>query len=162
VDAKVLFPRLLESPLTFEDKRGNMKILYESSRAALKRSYSSKGVLRGLHHQFGLYTQEKVIRIISGKILDFVADPDDQNEIVWCKEIVPSDEWVHINSTLAHGFYALEDVVFEYFCDGQYFEESEHSYCIAEVVKKVLGITDILMSEKDKKGKKFGKHIQIN
>ena len=55
-----------------------------------------------------------------GKIIDFVSDPEEAGEIIWYTELSSKDDWVQIDSRLAHGFYAVEDVVFEYFCDGKY------------------------------------------
>jgi dTDP-4-dehydrorhamnose 3,5-epimerase len=37
-------------------------------------SFSSKGVLRGLHYQTGIYTQAKLVRVLSGEVLDVVVD----------------------------------------------------------------------------------------
>ena len=37
-------------------------------------SFSSKGVLRGLHFQTGAYAQAKLVRVIEGTVLDVVVD----------------------------------------------------------------------------------------
>jgi dTDP-4-dehydrorhamnose 3,5-epimerase len=37
-------------------------------------SFSSKGVLRGLHYQTGIYAQAKLVRVLSGEVLDVVVD----------------------------------------------------------------------------------------
>ena len=37
-------------------------------------SFSSKGVLRGLHFQTGEYAQAKLVRVIKGMVLDVVVD----------------------------------------------------------------------------------------
>ena len=155
-----LFPRLNQKSSSFSDDRGAVNILYESEQAVLKRSSSKKGVLRGLHRQVSPALQVKIIRIVSGSIIDFVANPEDPNELIWYAEISPKDEWVRIDSHLAHGFYAIEDVVFEYFCDGRYDESLEESYRIDGIVKKELGLRDMILSEKDLTGRLFGKSLR--
>ena len=154
-----LFAKLLQESVTFSDDRGAVSILYESEATVLKRSSSKKGVFRGLHRQIAPSEQIKLIRVITGKIIDFVADPDDEGEVIWYTELDSEDDWIRIDSHLAHGFYALEDVVFEYFCDGKYDESLEQSYRVDEIVSKILGIQPIYLSDKDLSGRPFGKSL---
>ena len=37
-------------------------------------SQSSKGVFRGLHYQIGPYAQAKLVRVISGSVIDFIVE----------------------------------------------------------------------------------------
>lgn len=145
---------------TFSDFRGSISVLYESDTAVLKRSSSKKGVLRGLHRQISPSEQVKIIRVISGKIIDFVSNPEEAEEIIWYTELCPEDDWVNISGHLAHGFYALEDVVFEYFCDGKYDELLEESYRVDRIISETLGLNPIFLSNKDRKGKPFGKSVR--
>ena len=154
------FTKLVHDATTYSDGRGSISILYESDTAVLKRSSSKKGVFRGLHRQISPSEQIKIIRIISGKIIDFVSDPDQEDEIIWYTELSSKDDWVRIDSRLAHGFYALEDVVFEYFCDGKYDEALEQSYRVDGIISKVLGLQPIFLSDKDLKGSPFGKSVK--
>ena len=155
-----LFSKLTHDAVTFSDFRGSVSVLYESVTAVLKRSSSKKGVFRGLHRQTSPAEQIKIIRIISGKIIDFVSDPGEAGEIIWYTELSPKDDWVKIDSRLAHGFYAVEDVVFEYFCDGKYDESSEQSYRVDGIISEALGLHPIFLSDKDLKGKPFGKSVR--
>lgn len=148
----MLFPRLETAPITLGDDRGKVEILYETDRVVLKRSSSSAGVFRGLHRQVAPHLQDKIIRVISGRIIDFVTDPDDPEDPIWHSEIGPEDGWVHIAAQYAHGFYALEDVVFEYFCEGGYMESAEESWYIAPQVTEMLGGRPLLLSDKDQHG----------
>jgi dTDP-4-dehydrorhamnose 3,5-epimerase len=155
-----LFASLSEGATTFADGRGSIDILYESDTAVLKRSSSKKGVFRGLHRQIAPSEQIKIIRVISGKIIDFVADPEEAGEIIWYTELSPEDDWVQIDGHLAHGFYAVEDVVFEYFCDGVYDESLEQSYRVDGIIGETLGLQPIHLSDKDLKGEPFGKSVR--
>ena len=155
-----LFKRLLDNPTAFEDGRGRMEVLYESDGVVLKRSTSKKFVMRGLHHQTAPATQTKIIRVVTGKIIDFIADPADADEVVWWKHLIPSDGWVMIDKKFAHGFYATEDVAFEYFCDGRYAPEHERTYLITDLLKRELRIENLVMSEKDQSGQPFGRSLR--
>ena len=160
MSSKSLFPRLNELTNTFSDSRGSMDVLYESCSAVLKRSNSKKGVFRGLHKQNAPAEQIKIIRIISGKIIDFVTDPEDRDEIIWYTELSSEVDWVLIESNLAHGFYALEDVVFEYFCDGAYNESLEEVFRADSIIKETLGLQPFYLSDKDQKGDSYGKSVR--
>lgn len=146
---KSFFPVLAQSSQKKEDARGSLEVLYEAGSVVLKRSFSKKGVFRGLHLQRPPHEQTKLIRVISGRIVDFVVEPESGvNGIRW-QEIEAGSDWIKIDSKFAHGFYALEDTVFEYICDGAYVEAAEQSYSIAHFLKDVLKLNDFTLSEKD-------------
>lgn len=146
------FIRLLDDARTFGDERGRVQVLYEVGNVVLKRSWSAAGVFRGLHRQVAPSLQEKIIRVISGRIYDFVTDPDDPQGLIWYRLITPATDWVHIASNLAHGFYALEEVEFEYFCNGRYDETHEESYFVAETLRDALSLGGMQLSAKDLSG----------
>jgi dTDP-4-dehydrorhamnose 3,5-epimerase len=56
---------------------------------------------------------------------------------------------VLIGAEWAHGFYALEDTVFEYLCLGAYDESAEACFSIAGVLRDALGL-EPLLSPKDR------------
>ena len=155
-----LFTKLIHGATTFIDGRGSISVLYESDTAVLKKKRTKKGVFRGLHRQISPLEQIKIIRIISGKIIDFVSDPEEVGEIIWYTELSSVDDWIQIDSHLAHGFYAVEDVEFEYFCDGKYDESLEQCYRVDGIISEVLGLQPIYLSDKDLKGKPFGKSVR--
>ncbi len=150
------FPNLVEGAVKIEDDRGFIEVLYESNNVVLKRTTSKSGVFRGMHVQPFPYLQNKIIRVVSGKILDFITDPSDEKEKVFYTEITPEDEWVHIDAKYAHGFYTPEDSVFEYLCDGTYNEFSEKAYRIDHLLLEKLQFADIILSSKDSNCKSYG------
>jgi len=144
-----IFPVLSQHSQKNEDARGSLEILYETNNLILKRSFSRKGVFRGMHLQLPPHTQTKLIRVISGRIIDFVVEPNNiLNKIHW-QEIDATSDWIKIDSKFAHGFYALEDTIFEYICDGAYNEGTEQSYSITDFLEKIMGIKECVLSEKD-------------
>ena len=75
---------LIIKPRVFEDPRGCFCETYNAGRfkelcidinfCQDNQSKSSKGVFRGLHYQNAPHAQSKLIRVLSGKILDVVLD----------------------------------------------------------------------------------------
>lgn len=146
---KNTFPVLTQHSQKKEDARGSLEVLYEANGVVLKRSFSKKGVFRGMHMQEPPHEQTKLIRVISGRIIDFVVEPNGGvNEIRW-QEIEAGNDWIKIDAKFAHGFYALEDTNFEYICDGAYVELAEKSYSIVDFLKSVMQLDDLILSEKD-------------
>lgn len=143
------FPLLDEQSVRREDARGWLQVLYESETMVLKRSFSRAGVFRGLHAQAAPSPQVKVIRVVSGRITDFLVDLNDAARAVIRKELGPEHGWVRIDAHYAHGFYAREDTVFEYVCDGGYDEASESAFNIVDHLA-TLGIVDPILSAKDR------------
>jgi dTDP-4-dehydrorhamnose 3,5-epimerase len=131
------------------DERGYLEILYERDEVVLKRSFSKRGVFRGMHWQRHPHDQTKLIRVISGRILDFVVDPESAGRDLEYREFTPADGWVEISSHLAHGFYALEDTDFEYLCHGAYNEAAESTYSIVDFLRNDIGLAEIVLSAKD-------------
>jgi dTDP-4-dehydrorhamnose 3,5-epimerase len=155
------FPRLTSEAFELRDSRGLISILHETDNVVLKRSSSVKGVFRGLHRQILPHPQTKIIRVISGRILDFVTNPDQDDDPIWYTEISPQDDWVRIAPHLAHGFYAIEDVVFEYFCEGGYNETAEESYFAAPFIQNALNLAEMRLSKKDQSARPLDREVRL-
>jgi dTDP-4-dehydrorhamnose 3,5-epimerase len=144
------FLSLSESADARIDHRGSLELLYETKNVVLKRSFSKNGVFRGMHIQMSPYQQTKLIRVVEGRILDFIVDMNSIDKKIFWKEITSSDGWIKIESYMAHGFYAIEDSVFEYICDGGYNEASEKTFSIRKFLDEVMGLRNLNISDKDK------------
>jgi dTDP-4-dehydrorhamnose 3,5-epimerase len=144
-----LFPRIEQGALRLADDRGHIDILYESGSCVLKRTFSKAGVFRGLHWQAQSSPQVKIFRVVSGRIADVIVAMDDPARTPHVTDIIPADGWVRIDAGFAHGFYAHEDSVFEYFCDGGYDESAELGFNIAARLPALLGVIHITLSPKD-------------
>ena len=139
----------------WQDSRGHLDVLYEQGNVVLKRSFSRAGVFRGMHWQRPPHEQTKLIRVVSGRILDFVADPSKQPVKLHRREIGPLDGWIQIDSHFAHGFYAIEDSEFEYLCIGPYNENEEFNFSIKEFLNSQLNLNDLELSAKDSNAKQL-------
>jgi dTDP-4-dehydrorhamnose 3,5-epimerase len=142
------YPLLETTAPRFDDARGWLQVLYETDSTILKRSYSRAGVFRGMHGQTAPSPQTKIIRVVSGRIIDFLISLDDPKRNIVHREIGPEDGWIRIAAHYVHGFYALEETLFEYVCDGRYDAASEQAYSIVEHLRG-MGIVDPIMSAKD-------------
>ncbi len=148
------------------------KIIPDFKIKQVNESFSKKGVIRGLHFQWNPY-MGKLVRVISGKIIDFFLDirlesktfgkisgyelggdfADDKNT------------WIWIPVGFAHGILALENSTIEYLCTGEYSPTCEAginplspdinwSACDHDVLKKFeeMKKTNLTLSEKDQEG----------
>jgi len=93
-------------------------------------SFSTKGVLRGLHYQTGEFAQAKLVRVVLGKVLDVAVDIRPYSPTFGQHEtFLLTDENKHqafIPRGFAHGFLVLsETAIFSYKCDNYYNKESE-------------------------------------
>lgn len=90
--------------------------------------YSKKGALRGLHYQT-IYSQAKLIHVISGCLYDVALDLR-KNSLTFGKfhgELMRAEDHksIFIPEGFAHGFIALEDhTIFSYQCSGKYVPEA--------------------------------------
>ena len=93
-------------------------------------SYSSYGVLRGLHLQKGNYAQSKLVRVIKGKVLDVAVDVRKESSTfgqhISVEISSENKKQLFIPRGFAHGFVVLsEEAIFSYKCDNYYNKDSE-------------------------------------
>ncbi|WP_295333954.1 dTDP-4-dehydrorhamnose 3,5-epimerase [Flavobacterium sp.] len=121
-------------------------------------SYSSKGVLRGLHYQTGAHAQAKLVRVLQGEVLDVAVDiRPDSPTFGQYESVVLSGEnqrQFFIPRGFAHGFLVLSSTAtFFYKCDNFYNKESEGGLLYND---PLVGIDwgfpsqEMIISEKDK------------
>jgi len=121
-------------------------------------SYSSKGVLRGLHYQTGAHAQAKLVRVLQGEVLDVAVDiRPDSLTFGQYESVVLSGEnqrQFFIPRGFAHGFLVLSNTAtFFYKCDNFYNKESEGGLLYND---PSVGIDwgfpsqEMIISEKDK------------
>lgn len=120
-------------------------------------SFSSKGVLRGLHYQTGEHAQAKLVRVLSGEVLDVAVDirPDSETFGQYVSIVLSAEnqKQFYIPRGFAHGFLVLsETATFFYKCDNFYNKESEGGIIFNDPVLKIdwqFNETELIISEKD-------------
>lgn len=126
-------------------------------------SFSRYGTLRGLHFQFGEHAQTKLIRAVTGRILDAVVDLRPSSETFGKVFTVELSEDNHLQLLVpqgfAHGFAVLsETATVSYKCDRFYEPGSEVGIYFADPDLNIQwGIPQdkIILSDKDKKNLSF-------
>ena len=93
-------------------------------------SYSTYGVIRGLHAQQGNYQQAKLVRVIQGEVLDVIVDGRIESPTYGkhftIKLSAENKLQLFVPRGFFHGFSVLsEEAVFFYKCDNYYDKESE-------------------------------------
>lgn len=126
-------------------------------------SKSSFGVLRGLHYQRGEFSQAKLVRVISGRVLDVAVDLR-RNSPTFGQHVMvelsgENKRQFFIPRGFAHGFLVLSDeAIFTYKVDNVYVPQAEASILWNDEQLSIdwpLGEDQLLLSEKDKKAKPF-------
>lgn len=139
--SKTEFPGLsIFEPLAFEDERG---FFYESYNEQLfqrneigsvfvqdNQSFSRAGVIRGLHYQLEPHAQSKLVRVLSGNILDVVVDirkgSPSYGRSLSIELRADNKKQLFIPRGFAHGFAVLStSAEVMYKCDAYYNRESE-------------------------------------
>ena len=100
----------------FEEKVGPVRFVQDNE------SMSTYGVMRGLHFQRPPYTQSKLVRCVSGRVLDVAVDirlgSPTYGQHVAVELSAENHRQVFISKGFAHGFAVLsETAVFQYKCD---------------------------------------------
>lgn len=120
-------------------------------------SFSSRGVVRGLHWQEGTAAQAKLVRVIRGSVWDVAVDIRKGSPTFGQHVAVTlsseNKRQFFIPRGFAHGFIVLEDEsLFSYKCDNVYSPQSERGLLFSD---PALGIqwpevgVPLILSEKD-------------
>ncbi len=120
-------------------------------------SFSSKGVLRGLHYQTGEHGQAKLVRVLQGEVLDVAVDLRPNSETFGQYETVylsaENQKQFFIPRGFAHGFLVLsETATFFYKCDNFYNKDSEGGLLFNDTTVNIdwnFPIEQLIISEKD-------------
>ena len=162
---------IIIEPKVFEDERGyfyesyNQQIFKQNginiSFVQDNQSLSQRGVLRGLHFQHPPHAQAKLIRVISGSVLDVAVDLRKSSPTYGKYEAIKlsaqNKKVLLIPEGFAHGFLTLEDnTIFSYKCSNFYNAASEDAiFWNDETLNINWSIDDPILSEKDNMAKKF-------
>jgi dTDP-4-dehydrorhamnose 3,5-epimerase len=121
-------------------------------------SSSTYGTLRGLHFQKGEHAQAKLVRVLSGEVLDVAVDirPESATFKQHIAIVLNAEnkKQLFVPRGFAHGFVTLsEQAEFIYKCDNYYNKEAEGGIVYNDSSLKIdwiLKSEEIILSEKDK------------
>ena len=120
-------------------------------------SFSSYGVVRGLHYQAPPYTQAKLVRVIAGKVLDVAVDIRKNSPTFGHYAAVElsgeNKRQLFIPRGFAHGFAVLsETALFAYKCDNTYMPSYERGIAFNDPVLDIqwqIPAAKMILSAKD-------------
>lgn len=155
------------TPAVYSDERGFFFESYNAERfekAGLNhqwlqdnQSFSRKGVIRGLHFQKPPHAQAKLVRVLSGRILDVVVDLRSGQPTcgkVFTIELTAENKMqLLIPRGFAHGFSVLSETAeVMYKCDGIYNKASELGIKYNDPILQIdwqISESEAIVSEKD-------------
>ena len=123
-------------------------------------SFSTYGVLRGLHFQKGEFSQAKLVRVSRGRVLDVAVDlrggSPTYGERVAVELTAEKGNQLFIPRGFAHGFVVLSDEAqFQYKVDNVYAPQSEATLKFDDPALAIdwqVPFEKVLLSAKDKEG----------
>ncbi|PWK20569.1 dTDP-4-dehydrorhamnose 3,5-epimerase [Xanthomarina spongicola] len=155
-------------PTIFKDKRGyffesfneqkfNEALNLNSRFIQDNESFSTKGVLRGLHYQTGNSAQAKLVRVVKGKVLDIAVDIRKESptfgQYISIELTEENKKQIFVPRGFAHGFVVLSDTaILSYKCDNFYNKESEEGIIYNDTTLNIdwkLPPESLIISEKD-------------
>ncbi|MBO4528131.1 MAG: dTDP-4-dehydrorhamnose 3,5-epimerase [Victivallales bacterium] len=164
---------VIVEPQVFGDSRGYFMETYQKEKYAAagidvtfvqdNESMSRYGVVRGLHYQAEPYAQAKLIRVVSGRVLDVAVDIRKNSPTygkVFTLELSSENKLqLFLPHGIAHGFAVLsETAIFTYKCDNFYAPQYEHTIRYDDPILNIdwrIPIDQRIISDKDKKGIPF-------
>lgn len=167
---------LIIEPRIFEDERGYFfesfneqkfkeSVGYDVTFCQDNESLSKKNVLRGLHFQAPPFAQGKLVKVVSGRVIDVAVDIRKSSPFYGQYQMIElSSEnklqfW--IPPGFAHGFLTLEEnTVFQYKCTNYYSPVSERTIKWNDVDLNIKWPVELpIVSEKDQIGQEFAKFV---
>ena len=165
-------------PKVFKDERGyfmesfNETVFQKGIGKTIRfvqdnQSFSTKGVLRGLHYQTGEYSQAKLVRVLQGEVLDVVVDirPDSKTFGDYVSVLLTDENntQLFVPRGFAHGFLTLSptaDILYK--CDTYYHKNAEAGIRYNDPELKIdwgFAASQLILSEKDKTLGSFAGHL---
>jgi len=152
---------LILQPKVLVDARGSFMESYRSEWfAGVKfvqdnEAISKKGVIRGLHFQRPPFAQSKLVRVLSGRILDVIVDlrkPSDTYAQVFSIELSSENKTqLLVPKGFAHGYATLSDTATVLYKVDQYYNRNYDTgiHPLSESLSIDWGFSNVLLSEKD-------------
>jgi dTDP-4-dehydrorhamnose 3,5-epimerase len=154
-------------PTVFEDSRGYFFEAYNQAQfhengvnyqfAQDNQSYSTRGVIRGLHLQINPFAQAKLVRVLQGEILDVAVDLR-KNSSTYGQHLslvlsAENKKQLMVPHGFAHGFAVLSETASVlYKVDQLYHKESERGIRYDDPTLAIdwqLDSKEVIVSEKD-------------
>lgn len=138
---------------TFREKWGIDEIFVQDNE-----SFSVKGILRGLHYQIAEMAQAKLVRVVTGEVLDVAVDirqssPNFKKIYTYVLDDRKKNQ-LFVPRGFAHGFVVLsESAIFQYKVDNYYSKEHERGILFSDDSLKIdwkLSAAEIQVSDKDR------------
>jgi len=148
-------------PKVLEDARGRFMESFRSEWfAGVKfiqdnEAVSKKGVIRGLHFQRPPFAQSKLIRVISGRILDIIVDlrksSDTFGQVFSIELSSENKTQLLVPKGFAHGYATLSDTATVLYKVDQYYNKNYDTgiHPLSEALSIDWQVSDGLLSEKD-------------
>lgn len=155
-------------PVLFEDDRGyffesfnantfNASVGQKINFVQDNQSFSSKGVVRAIHYQTGEFAQAKLVRVLSGRVLDIAVDLRQDSptfgQHIAIELSAENKKQLFVPRGFGHGFSVLSDTAeFFYKCDNFYNKASEGGIIYNDPELNIdwkLPINEIKVSQKD-------------
>lgn len=151
-------------PTKFHDDRGHFYESYNQTRFAANGitenfvqdnySFSTAGVIRGLHFQKEPHGQGKLVRCMTGKVMDVVVDLRKSSPTFGQHGTYILDaeigNMLYVPVGFAHGFVALTDAIFVYKCTDFWNKEAESGIRWNDPTLNISwGIENPVVSDKD-------------
>lgn len=122
-------------------------------------SMSHRGVVRGLHLQLPPHTQDKLVSVAVGRVLDVAVDLRSGSPTFGRYVAAVLDDVSHrrmfIPAGMAHGFAVLSDMaIFQYKCSDYYHPECEAAIAWDDPQIGIdwhLDAADVILSDKDRR-----------
>ena len=148
----------------FHDKVGKIDFVQDNE------SKSSYGVIRGLHFQEGSHAQSKLVRVVSGAVLDVAVDLRKGSPTFGRHVAVELSGKNHrqllIPRGFAHGFSVLSNkVIFQYKCDNFYAPQHEGAVAWDDPdlgIDWKIPAEDVILSNKDRNHPSFKEYCKTH
>ena len=148
---------------TFKQELLDKALGYKINFVQDNESTSLKGVLRGLHYQAPGYAQAKLVRVISGRVLDVAVDIR-KSRLTFGRYVSvelsgDNKKQLLVPHGFAHGFVVLSNsATFAYKVDSYYSPEYDRGIAFDDATLKIdwqLPLAQLSLSDKDQKHPSF-------